>query len=110
MASGVVVLLIGFPAIAEVDRNTTGRRSLTTKPVETAGDPSRTIGFVTGPLLSLIEAGSLGTEAPATGLLEEACEWDCDRERGSLLLLPFRLSVLFVDRWPGVWLREGPLA
>lgn len=74
MVSGVVELLVGFPAIADVDRNTNGRRSLTTKPVETAGDPSRTIGLITGPLLSWIEAGSLGTEAPATGLLVDACD------------------------------------
>ena len=74
MLSGVVVLLIGFPAMAEVDRNTTGRRSLTTKPDETAGDPPRSTGLVTSPLLSFIEAGSLGTEAPATGLLVEDCD------------------------------------
>lgn len=74
MASGVVELLIGFPAMADVDRNTIGRRSLTAKPADTAGDPSRAIGLATGPLLSLMDAGSLGTETPATGLLVEACD------------------------------------
>lgn len=49
---GVVVLLIGFPAIAEVDRNTTGRRSSATRLAEAAGEPSGPVGLVTDQLLA----------------------------------------------------------
>lgn len=101
-ASGVEVLLSGLPAIAEVDRKTTGRRSsLTDKVAGAAGGASCLFELAAGPLLSLICVGTFGTGPVTPGRLVE-CEWDCERERASLLTLPLRFSVLLLDIWPGV--------
>lgn len=113
VAAGVAVLLTGLPAIAEVDRNASGRRSslAADRLFEAGGGPSGLFALFTALAFSLFWVGSFGTGLVAAGDLGRECDCDCDceRERESLVRLDFRLSVLLLDEWPGVRLRVGAL-
>jgi hypothetical protein len=99
VAARVAVLLTGLPAIAEVDRNASGRRSslAADRLFEAGGGPSGLFALLAVPAFSLFWMGSFGTGLVTVGDLGRECDCDCERERESLVTLDFRLSVLLLD-------------
>lgn len=96
------VVLWGLLAMAEVERKTKGLRSSFPDAWTAADEGLSCSGFSDDFVIPepLVCAGNFGT-------LGEDFEADCDRCRASFDTASFRLSTLFVDRCPGVWLLEG---
>jgi hypothetical protein len=95
--AGDVVLLMGLLAMADVERNTNGRRSSFTF-AGTVADEGLDCSDFSGVFVIPKPLGCTGT----FGTLGDDLEADCDRCRESFDGTSLRLSMLFEARCPGV--------